>query len=128
VPAQNPLILVVEDDDTVRLLVQALLESQGYRVETAATGAAGLEAALSPGTDVALVVADIALPDWTGIDMAKELKKLRPSMPVLFTSGYVEVAQLSEITRDPTVRLLGKPVAPRELFAVVKEMLAARPH
>jgi DNA-binding NtrC family response regulator len=113
-------VLVVEDEEGVRKVVQAALERVGYRVTTAANG---IEASrLLAGGKFALVLTDVIMPDMDGIEVIGELRQKHPEMPIIAMSGggrlpregYLRLAQhlgAHEILQKPfTIDQLVSPV------------------
>lgn len=96
IPPQH--ILLVEDDDVVRLLTCEILEEFGYRV-TALSDAASALAWLRRGEPVDVLMSDVGLPDLDGRDLALAAREIRPELPVLFASGYDEQGMLDEVRR-----------------------------
>jgi CheY-like chemotaxis protein len=82
-------VLLVEDEDTVRAVAERALVRQGYEVTTAADGEEGLEA-IGRNGPFDLVVSDVVMPSMDGPAMAREIRRLKPDLPVLFMSGYAE--------------------------------------
>ncbi len=82
-------ILVVEDEALVRMMITDLVSELGYAV-VAADDAKSALAALEAGDDVDLLLTDIGLPDIDGWALAESARRLRPSLPVLFATGYAE--------------------------------------
>ncbi|WP_421988749.1 ATP-binding protein [Roseococcus sp.] len=80
-------MLLVEDDDEVASLVQEMAHGLGYGVTRAASGEAAL-AALAKARRIDLVFSDIMMPGMSGIELAQELRRRRPDLPILLTSGY----------------------------------------
>ena len=120
-------ILIIEDDRAIQKALKRLFESEGYALEIAATGTAGLEAfrAAAP----ALVVLDLKLPGMPGRDVCREIKKEAPSIPIIIVSATTEEVDkvlLLELGADDYVT---KPFSPRELLARVHAVLrrASRP-
>ena len=115
-----PLILVIDDEPSVREIAGAYLQRHGFEVQTASNGLEGLRLALN--TDPALVVLDIMLPKLDGLELLKRLR-LERSIPVLLLS-----ARGDEFDRVLGLELgaddyLTKPFSPRELVARVKAVL-----
>jgi signal transduction histidine kinase len=112
-------ILIVDDDEGVRNVAAAIVEELGFTVLTApgATAALGLLAE----KEVELVITDIVMPEMTGLELAKEVRRNWPKLPVLFASGYADVqtfgAELSEAT------VLKKPFRIAEVAARIRDML-----
>jgi PAS domain S-box-containing protein len=114
-------ILVVEDDALVRKYVTGQLESLGYRTLQAANGADALAIA---GSDAAfdLLFTDVIMPGaMNGRELAEEAVKRRPTLKVLFTSGYTENAILSDGRLPPDVLLLPKPYRKAALAQMVRQ-------
>ncbi len=118
-------ILLVEDDDLVRDHVAAQLEGLGYSVVGARNGPEAMEQ-LREVDNFDLLFTDIVMPGgMNGRQLADAARKLKPSLPVLFTSGYTENAIVHHGRLDPGVHLLNKPYRRQELAAKVRQVLAA---
>lgn len=119
-------ILVVEDDEDMRALTVTVLRRLGYMV-VAAGNAEAASHVLECDPDVALLLTDITLPN--GIDgwtLAKRERARRPSLRVLYMSGYSEHAVMHDRRLDPTIRLLEKPFNTEELARQVRTALASQ--
>ncbi len=89
----NGNVLLVEDDLTVAELTVQMLESTGFSVLHAKSATAALDA-LSAGRRVDIVFSDVMMPGgMNGVDLAREIRKRRPGLPVILTTGYVEAAR-----------------------------------
>ena len=111
-------ILVVEDDRAVQKALKRLFTSNGYGVEIARNGTAGMESVNAAAPSA--VVLDLRLPGMQGQDVCREIKKRAPSLPVVVLSASTDVVDkvlLLEIGADDYVT---KPFSPRELLARVK--------
>jgi two-component system cell cycle sensor histidine kinase/response regulator CckA len=118
-------ILLVEDEDSVRLVAERALSRQGYEVVTARDGEDGLEAlraALEAGERIDLVVSDVVMPGLDGPAMARELRKLAPDLPVLFMSGYAESQLRNEIDMAD-MHFIAKPFSVAQISDRVSEVL-----
>ena len=121
-------ILLVEDEDMVRLVAQRALLRAGHEVVTASDGEEGLEqlrGALAAGQPFDLVVSDVMMPVMDGPAMARAIRTIAPDMPVLFMSGYAEAQLRSEID-EPDMHFLAKPFNVAQIAAKVKQVIAAR--
>ena len=78
-------ILCIDDDDGVLTYHRALLERRGYEVLTAASGRQGLQ--IAAGSPVAAVILDYQMPEMNGHEVAVEIKRLRPQLPIVMVSG-----------------------------------------
>jgi len=114
-------VLLVEDDEDNRELMSEVLEAAGYEVEAASTGAEGLRK-LSLGTfDV--VVTDMAMPGMGGLEMARAVKELAPSLPVLAVTGYAEGEEMVR-ARSEVDAVLVKPIYPDSLISALDQILS----
>ena len=102
-----PTLLIVEDDSMVREVTALTLEAEGYAVIVASNGKEALEV-LAQNPSVDLLLTDVIMPGMTGFVLAEHAKQLRPSLPVLYFSGYPDEGMkndsgvgLDEIIRKP---------------------------
>ncbi|HEX6635585.1 MAG TPA: PAS domain-containing protein, partial [Usitatibacter sp.] len=116
-------ILLVEDDALVRRAAQRQLASLGYRVMEAGTAAEAL-AILRGGAHVDLLFTDVVMPGMGGPDLAREARALRPSLKVLFVSGYTGDAMADPERFPAGVQLLHKPYRRPDLARKVRAALA----
>src|SRR5690606_27500699 len=106
----DELVLLVEDEDLVRELARETLSGFGYRVLATRDGVEAL-AAVEAHPEVALVVSDVVMPNLGGLELADELQRRRPDLPVLLVSGYTrDVARVAAEQALGQV-VLTKPVA-----------------
>ncbi len=116
-------ILIVEDDDSVRIFVVTLLENLGYSVSAAANGKDAL-AILEADQPFELLFTDVVLPGGlSGRQLADAAQQLRPGLKVLFTSGYTENAIVHHGRLDPDVEFIAKPYKTSELAARLRQVI-----
>ncbi|HUK58642.1 MAG TPA: response regulator [Stellaceae bacterium] len=118
-PATGRRILVIEDEETIRLIFHHVLTSAGYAVDSADTVAAGLKLLRSRSYD--LVIADDRLPDGRGLELADRARAKGIAAVVL--TGYALQMKKEELSRYD---LLLKPMRPLELVAEVERRIAGR--
>ncbi len=94
-------VLLVEDDDVVRQLTVEVLEEFGYQVQAMRDGPSAL-GVLRDGTPFDLLMSDIGLPGMDGRELVEAARRLRPTLPVLFASGYNERELLEEVRARDT--------------------------
>jgi CheY-like chemotaxis protein len=117
--------LVVEDEPALRLTIRRLLQEEGYNVIEAEHGATALRLLeeATPGA-IALVLTDLRMPIMDGRQLASALARRRPSLPVIFMSGFT--AQLMDLRLvSPNLAFLAKPFRNEDLIAAVRNRLAA---
>ena len=116
-------ILVVEDDDDVRVLASLMLEGLGYRV-VAVPEAASARAALEAEDDLSLVLSDVILPGGeSGPEFAEELRTTNPDLKIIFMSGYPATAAKRNGAIGADRVLLNKPFQRRQLAEAVHQQL-----
>jgi len=116
---QRGLILLVEDDASVRIVTSRMLELSGYRVHAVESPAAARAYWATHADAVDLLITDLVMPGGGGRDLALELRAQRPALRVLFVTGYDPGSQPS--TENATT--LGKPFSREELLAATRSVL-----
>jgi signal transduction histidine kinase/CheY-like chemotaxis protein len=120
--APSPSILVVDDEALIRMLCADALLEAGFQVKEAGTRQEALEAVEAAGQDLAAVVLDVGLPDGRGDELVEWIRARRPDLPVVLATGHGESGLSRSISKDPYLRVLGKPFQPQMLGAVLVEM------
>jgi PAS domain S-box-containing protein len=118
-------ILLVEDEDVVRRLVAEILDDAGYAVLEASDGASALEIVRSHGGPLDLLVTDVVMPGMSGPEVAQAVSPLRPSLQVLYMSGYTDSAIVHHGVLAEGTAFLQKPFSSTELTAKVRSLLDA---
>ena len=120
----NHTILVVEDDAAVRALVVEVLQSYNYNVIEAETGDAAIERWPGCRDEVDLVLTDMVMPgDANGLDVAQHCISSKPSLKVIYTSGYSSELFTSDIRLEDGVNYLPKPYFSGKLTAIIRNAL-----
>jgi len=116
-------ILVVDDEEEIRSLVQRVLEGAGYQVSQAGNGREAMKLVGAGGCD--LVVLDMVMPEKEGAETVREIRRGHPSLPVLAISGVVNAAfYLTTAKHLGATATLRKPFTPEELLGSVADLLA----
>ena len=113
-------ILVVEDDVDVRTYLAEVLRNLNYRVITAHNAQSALTTLLQPERRVDLSLTDIVMPGLGGRDLGKRAQEIRPSLPILYMTGYSRNAIVHQGRLDEGVEMLQKPVSQASLALRVK--------
>ncbi|HEX5450502.1 MAG TPA: response regulator [Gaiellaceae bacterium] len=131
-PSQEPgaldgteTILVVEDADAVRDLVKTALESFGYTVIATSNGADALEIVRDEATHVDLVFTDMVMPGMNGRELAEQIEDVRPSVKLLFSSGYSADTVIRQGIASAAVAFIQKPYLSIELVEKIRSVLDA---
>lgn len=114
-------VLLVEDEDAVRLFSARALRNKGYKVIEAKTGEGALE--LLDGGPYDLLVTDMVMPRVDGAQVIRAARKLLPDLPVICISGYTEESVLKEVESFDKLRFLSKPFSLKQLAGAVKEAI-----
>lgn len=117
-------VLVVDDDEDQRRFLQLVLEGAGYRALTAGDAQEGIRLARSG--DPRLVILDYGLPDMNGLDTLRHLRVSDPKLPVIFLTGYAELALVVASVKEGAFDYLQKPVDHGFLLGRVRDALLCR--
>lgn len=116
-------ILLVEDEDAVRTFAARALSMRGYTVLEANGGEAALDIVKGHKGVIRLLITDVVMPNMDGPTLAKELKRLRGDLKVIFISGYAEDAFKRAHENPESVQFLAKPFSLKQLAAKVKDVI-----
>ena len=120
-------VLVVEDEQEVRRLIGVGLQAHGYSVLLAASGADALVLMRAHAAEVDLVVTDVVMPDMGGRALVDAVRALRPGLPVVYVSGYMNDDVVRQGVASAADAFVAKPFVPSALARKVREVLDARP-
>jgi PAS domain S-box-containing protein len=116
-------ILLVEDEDAVRVIVSAVLRRQGYNVLEASNPRGAWEIFERHSGEIDLLLSDVVMPEMSGPALAQRLVAVRPELRILFISGYADMTTPPE-SDNPNVSFLSKPFQASVLSERVRQMLA----
>ncbi|MDQ2938789.1 MAG: PAS domain S-box protein, partial [Acidobacteriota bacterium] len=122
-PKGTETLLLVEDEDQVRKIVQAILEDQGYDVISAANGEEALELAAQHDSEIHLMITDVVMPQMSGRELADRLADIRPRLKVLYMSGYTDDAIVRHGLLDAKLNFIQKPFDAATAARKVREVL-----
>lgn len=114
-------ILVVDDDEDIRKTLKAILEEEGYNVDTVANGKEAIEK--SNGNFYNLALIDIRLPDMDGTALLTEMKETTPKMIKIIITGYAELENAIEAVNKGADGYLVKPLKIDKLLEMIREHL-----
>jgi DNA-binding NtrC family response regulator len=120
-PAIARKILVVDDDDPVRVMLARLLRIMGHAVEQASSARQAREAIEAGRPD--LVISDIVMPGESGIELRREIAQRWPGLPVILISGYSADGPAEFAARTANTTFMQKPFAAEQLLALVDQIL-----
>jgi len=116
-------ILLVEDEEVVMQVGQALLERLGYRVIAAQNGKQAVDTIVKKGDEIDLVILDMIMPEMSGNKAFDLIREIQPAMPVILSSGYSLNGQADAIMRRGCNDFIQKPFTISELSKKVRKIL-----
>jgi CheY-like chemotaxis protein len=116
-------VLVVEDEAVVRGVIVEMLGEQGYRTLEAVDGPSGLKI-LRSSERVDLLVTDVGLPGMNGRQLADQAREIRPSLKILFVTGYAESVAIAEGFLQPGMEMITKPFDLDHLSRRIRAMVS----
>jgi PAS domain S-box-containing protein len=116
-------ILLVEDEETLRVMGKTMLDAMGFSAMTASNGSEALEIYRERGSEINVILLDLIMPVMGGIQAYHELRKISPAIPIIICSGYGVESVEDVIGNDPHAGFVHKPYKPDELRDVVVKMM-----
>src|SRR5215468_12583720 len=117
-------LLLVEDDNAMREMLESLFRQEGYVVSEASSASAALE--LVRQTDFDVVLSDIKMPGKSGLELVGELRELRPDTPVVLMTAFGSIDTAVDAMRAGAFGYTTKPFQPEEVIRTVKRALDRR--
>jgi len=114
-------ILIVDDEETIRSLFKKTLEGLGHKVVTAETGPRGLE--LLKQRDFAMVFLDLKMPDMDGAELFRQIKTIRPRIPIIIITGYPDSDIMGRALAQAPFGLMNKPFDESDIITAVNNFL-----
>jgi len=121
---KKPVILVIDDEETMRDSCSQILDKAGYQSETAEDGAVGLEKIKEIKPDLALI--DLKMPGITGMEVLEKAKEIDPSIITVVITGYATVDSAVEAMKKGAYDFLPKPFSPEQLRIIIRRGLERR--
>ena len=123
IPQGEGTVLLVEDDGAVRRLTEIMLRNSGYRVISAGNGMEAVQVAEGIPDEIHVLLTDVIMPGMNGKQLYERLRTDRPSLRVVFTSGYTDEIIAPRGVLEPTVAYIAKPFSRDALVTKLREVL-----
>ena len=123
VPTGTEHILLVDDEEQIALMVQEMLERLGYRVTSRTSSVEALKAFQAQPDIFDLVITDMAMPNMTGTELAPELLKVRPDIPIIICTGFSEIVNEDKAMAMGIREYLMKPIIRNEMAIAIRRVL-----
>lgn len=123
VSAGSETVLLVEDENDLRSLLKQVLQNKGYTVMEAGNGEEAINLAKEFRGDIHLMLTDMIMPRLGGLDAARRIRNFRPTMKVIYMSGYADNSILTPDSLSNAEAVLEKPIAPDDLAVCIREMI-----
>jgi DNA-binding NtrC family response regulator len=120
-------ILLVDDEPTIRAILRQGLEASGFKVLEAVDGVDGFASFVRHRSSITLVLLDLTMPRMGGDEVYEEIHKLAPEVPVVLMSGYSMEEATAALSGRGLAGFLSKPCSIKEALAVVTRALAENP-
>jgi two-component system cell cycle sensor histidine kinase/response regulator CckA len=117
-------VMLVEDEDPVRIFGARALRNKGYTVIEAKSGEAALELIRSAERAPDLLITDVVMPRMDGPGLIREVREIHPDMKVIFISGYTEDSFRQRLDSDSEIHFLPKPFSLKQLATKVKDVIS----
>ncbi len=120
---KDALILVIEDEPTVRETIEMQINHFGYNVITAINGTDGVARFQENQDQIRLVVLDLIMPEMSGDKVFEEIRKVSPQLPIILYSGYSSNTRLNEMLKKENVSFIQKPFGQNDLKKMITKAL-----
>jgi len=121
----NELILIVDDEEPLRILTKEILESRGYKVLLAENGARAIEVYRERRQDISLVILDMVMPIMGGREAFLEMKTINPRIKAILSTGYSRDGKAKKILDSGVSGFIQKPYQPNALLSTIRNVLDA---
>lgn len=120
-------ILVAEDDSMVLSVASTALDLHGYSVLQASDGDSAIDLFTQHADKIALAFVDQTMPRRSGLEVVETLRKNRPRLPIIFTSGHGKTGAITQLAEDSATVFIGKPYSLVELIRLIRSLIDSNP-
>jgi CheY-like chemotaxis protein len=120
---RDELVLVVDDENSIRFMARRMLERAGYRVMLAGNGAEAVALYAQHGGDIAIVLTDMAMPVMDGFATMSALRAMNPRVKIIGSSGHAAQESVARAQAAGAQRFIAKPYTAQALLGLLRELL-----
>jgi CheY-like chemotaxis protein len=118
------MILIVDDNEAMRGMLEAVLADRGYKVISAGDGEEALSVFETHRQEVRLVISDLEMPRLDGITMCHALRKSKPDLQFVIVSGFIDAKAQARLSEAGLKHVLHKPYTPDQILTTVQHVLS----
>lgn len=122
-PSGNERLLVVDDEEAIAALMQQVLGSLGYKVTAVTSSVEAFRILKAEPENFDLVITDMTMPHMTGQELAKEIFRIKPEMPIILCTGFSELITKEKARKIGISKFITKPISPKDLAKYVRDIL-----
>jgi len=123
IPGGNERLLIVDDEHVIAEMTRLLFQKLGYTIQTAPGGDEALDIFNSDPYNFDLIITDQVMPGMSGLDLTREIKRIRPEIPVILCTGYSDIAEPVKAKELGVNEFLSKPVLTEDLAGAIRRVL-----
>ncbi len=116
-------VLAVDDEEIMRDFLQSCLSSMGFEVILSENGPQAMDRFLEKPDGYHLVIIDRVMPGFSGMELLRQMRRIRPGLKAILSTGYAPAEDLEEIKRSPDTEMIFKPFKINELVEIIRKML-----
>ncbi|HYR41858.1 MAG TPA: response regulator, partial [Terriglobia bacterium] len=120
-------VLLIDDEDTLRLAIASMLRRRGYSILETGDGATGMDLFRAHRTEIDIVLLDLTLPGMSGGEVLRELRKMRPDIKVVLSTAYGRDRALADVSEPKSVYYLRKPYEIEQLTTLLRKVCLNEP-
>ncbi len=122
-PGKGETVLLVEDEEQLRVLLEMFLEENGYRIITASDGETAVEIFRKHSNEIAVVLSDLGLPKLGGWEAFLQMKAINPRVKAILASGYFDPELKQEIIKSGAKHFVQKPYQPPDVLIKIRQLI-----
>jgi CheY-like chemotaxis protein len=120
-------ILFVDDEEALVMVAERVFTRAGFAITACLRPKKALEIFRADPAAIRIVISDLSMPEMSGLDLATELLRIRPDLPIILTSGYLRAGEADAARKAGVREVVEKPNTPHDLIPLIMRLLHAKP-